>query len=157
MENRKWSTGFDDAQQARRLMSDWNPRRDSGIYHSEKNSSGHWTVWYNHPEVKDRKTIVLDGSRFTDIEGFYKEIDHLFRKNSNREIRHNMSTLNDLLRGGSRVMRFEEPVKLVWKNSTKSMKDLGLKRMSLWAAGESFYEVLLGIIGAHKHIELVLE
>jgi len=150
MDNRKWSTGNEEGGLARRLMSDWNPRGQEG-------HSGHWTVWYNQGEEKEKKIMVLDGSKFSNLEGFYKEVDTLFRKNPDRQIRHNMSTLNDLLRGGSRVMKFEEPIKLVWKNSSKSMMDLGLKAANGWAMGESFFEILVDIMSEHRHIELSLE
>jgi hypothetical protein len=155
MENRKWSSGAEDGHIAKRLMNDWNPR--GGELKNEKDGSGRWTVWYNHGPDLDRKTIVLDGEKFSDLQSFYKEVDFLFRKNPDREIRYNMSTLHDLLRGGSRVMKFQEPIRLVWKNSAKSMRDLGLKKGNLWAVGESFFEVLIGIIREHRHIELSLE
>ncbi len=151
MENRKWSTGNDDVHLAKRLMSDWNPR---GLDTSE---SGRWTVWYKHQEDNERKTIVLDGNKFSNLESFYREIDYLFRKNPDRLIRHNLSTLHDLLRGGSRVMKYEEPINLVWKNSRKSMQDLGLRPMNRWAVGVSFFEILTSIISEHSHIELSLE
>ncbi len=158
MENRKWSTGSEDGHHASRLMSDWDLRNQSEMYKTDTNGAGRWTIWYKpEQELIERKTIVLDGNRFSDLDSFYKEIDLLFRKNPEREIRHNFSTLHDMLRGGSRVLKFREPVKLVWKNSTKSMQDLGLKAVNMWAIGESFFEVLIDIIGEHKHIELVLE
>jgi hypothetical protein len=156
MENRKWSTGAEDGHLAKRLMNDWNPRGGAELYKNDDGLS-RWTVWYNHETDKSRKTIVLDGEKFSDLQSFYKEIDFLFRKNPDREIRHNLSTLNDLLRGGSRVMKFQEPINLIWKNSAKSMKDLGLKSRNTWAVGESFFEILIGMISEHKHIELSLE
>ena len=157
MENRKWSTGSEDGHLASRLMGDWNPRDFAELYRVEKNGAGHWTVWYNNTRDVDRKTITLDGNNFSDLQGFYREIDHLFRRNPDRVIRHNMSTLHDLLRGGSRVMKYGEPIRLVWKNSSKSMKDLGLKSRNLWAVSDSFFEILVDIIMEHHHIELSLE
>jgi RNAse (barnase) inhibitor barstar len=154
MENRKWRTG-EDADLAKRLMSNWNPRIQDGLQRVEKNGSGHWTVWFNHEQ--ERKTLVLDADKFHDMEGFYNEIDELLRRNPEREIRHNLSTLHDLLRGGSRVMKFQEPIRLVWKNSRKSMRDLGLKSTNMWAMSESFFQVLTSIISEHEHIELSLE
>ncbi len=157
MENRKWSSGVDDGQLARRLMNDWNPRLGKSVFKKEDNGGGSWTIWYNQEAEAAKKTIVLDAGRFSDMPSFYKEIDRLFRNNPNREISYNLSTLNDLLRGGSRVVKFREPVKLVWKNSRKSMNDLGLKARNTWAVSESFFDILVDIISQHSHIELSLE
>lgn len=156
MENRKWNAEIEDGSLASRLMGDWITKPRTQVLRDWNNEPGRWTVWYNH-EDENRKTIVIDGNRFSDLEGFYNEIDLLFRNNPGRQISHNLSTLNDLLRGGSKVMKFEEPITLVWKNSEKSSKDLGLRSLNRWAIGESFFEVLVGIIGEHRHIELSLE
>jgi RNAse (barnase) inhibitor barstar len=160
MENRKWRAGAEYGTPVRRLrhVHDWNPRGQDDFYKTSIAESGRWTIWYKHQqEEPERKTIVIDGDKFSSLHGFYQEVDRLFRNNPGRDIRYNLSTLNDLLRGGSKEMKFEEPIRLVWKNSAKSKQDLGLRSTNMWAVGESFFEILTGMIEAHKHIQLSLE
>jgi RNAse (barnase) inhibitor barstar len=158
MENRKWRAGAEYGTPLKRLMHDWNPRGQGDFYKTGNPETGRWTIWYNHQqEQRERKTIVLDSGKFSSLQEFYHEIDRLFRNKRGRDIRYNLSTLNDLLRGGSKKVKFEEPINLVWKNSTKSKKDLGLRSGNMWAVGESFFDILIGIISEHKHIELSLE
>ena len=71
------------------------------------------------------KTFVLDGNNFTDIEGFYNEIDKLLTKNLQWKTGHNLSAFNDLLRGGFGVHEDNEPIKIKWINFDKSKKALG--------------------------------
>ena len=46
------------------------------------------------------KNIVIDGDKFSDLEGFYSEIDKLLTKDLEWKTGHNMNAFNDLLRGG---------------------------------------------------------
>ena len=46
------------------------------------------------------KTFILDGNNFTDMEGFYNEINKLLTKNLHWKTGHNLNAFNDLLRGG---------------------------------------------------------
>ena len=71
------------------------------------------------------KTMVLDGNRFSDLEGFYTEMDLLLTKNLTWKTGHNLDALNDLLRGGFGVHEYEEPITLRWINYNKSKKKLG--------------------------------
>ena len=71
------------------------------------------------------KTFILDGNNFTDIEGFYNEIDKLLTKNLEWKTGHNLNAFNDLLRGGFGVHEYEEPIIIRWINFNKSKKALG--------------------------------
>ena len=66
------------------------------------------------------KTYTIDGDKFTNIEGFYGEIDFvLLTENWGR----NLDAFDDVLRGG-----FGTPgdgFTLIWKNSAKSRLRLG--------------------------------
>ncbi|MBO4749222.1 MAG: barstar family protein, partial [Lachnospiraceae bacterium] len=46
------------------------------------------------------KEITIDGNRFSDIEGFYTEIDRLLTRDLDWKTGHNLNAFNDLLRGG---------------------------------------------------------
>ena len=71
------------------------------------------------------KTFILDGNNFSDMEGFYSEIDKLLTKNLERQTGHNLNAFNDLLRGGFNVHEYNEPITIRWINYGKSKKDLG--------------------------------
>lgn len=71
------------------------------------------------------KTFILDGNNFSDMEGFYDEIDRLLTKDLKWQTGHNLNAFNDLLRGGFGVHEYEEPITIRWVNYAKSKKDLG--------------------------------
>ena len=56
------------------------------------------------------KTFLLDGNNFSDMEGFYDEIDKLLTKNLQWKTGHNLNAFNDLLRGGLVCMNMVNPL-----------------------------------------------
>jgi len=96
------------------------------------------------------KTLIIDGKNFKTLEDFYSEADRVLTKNLEWDTGHNLAAFNDLLRGGFGVHEYEEPIKLIWKNSTKSKFDL-----SKYSENESLYDILISIIKDHKHIEFI--
>jgi RNAse (barnase) inhibitor barstar len=98
----------------------------------------------------EKKTLVIDGTNFESLEDFYSEADKILTKNLGWGTGHNLDAFNDLLRGGFGVHDYEEPIKLIWKNSTKSKVDLNERR-----EGETLYDILVSIIRDHEHIEFV--
>ena len=73
------------------------------------------------------KTFILDGNNFTDMEGFYNEINKLLTKNLHWKTGHNLNAFNDLLRGGFGVHEYNEPITIRWINFDKSKEALGDK------------------------------
>ena len=71
------------------------------------------------------KTFILDGNNFSNMEGFYHEIDKLLTKNLQWKTGHNLNAFNDLLCGGFNVHEYNEPITIRWINYGKSKKDLG--------------------------------
>ncbi|MBR3764099.1 MAG: barstar family protein [Clostridia bacterium] len=71
------------------------------------------------------RTMVLDGNNFSDMEGFYNEMECLLTKNLSWRTGHNLDALNDLLRGGFGVHEYEEPITIRWINYKESKKNLG--------------------------------
>ena len=71
------------------------------------------------------REFIIDGMKFDDIEGFYREIDNLFTKGLDWQTGHNLDAFNDILRGGFGVHEYGEPIKIIWKNFAKSSKDFG--------------------------------
>ena len=71
------------------------------------------------------KNIVIDGNKFSDLEGFYNEIDKLLTKDLVWKTGHNMDAFNDLLRGGFGVHEYGESLHIKWIHFAKSRQELG--------------------------------
>ena len=93
-----------------------------------------------------------------------------------------MDAFDDVLRGGFGVHEYDEPIRLIWLNSNKSREDLGWKETVKYVKtklktchpsniesvkkdlacaerheGKTLFEIIVGIIQRHEHIELTLE
>lgn len=97
--------------------------------------------------------LTIDGSNFSDMEGFYNEMDRVLTKDIDWQTGRNLNALNDLLRGGFGVHDYEEGFTLIWENSTKSQIDF---QGSFSGDTASMFEKLVAIIHDHQHIELIL-
>lgn len=71
------------------------------------------------------KNIVIDGKKFSDLEGFYTEIDRLLTKDLDWKTGHNLDAFSDLLRGGFGVHEYGEALHIKWTHFAKSRQDLG--------------------------------
>ena len=71
------------------------------------------------------KKIIIEGNNFSDLEGFYCEIDKLLTKDLTWKTGRNFDAFNDLLRGGFGIHELYEPLIIKWNNYEKSKKDLG--------------------------------
>lgn len=71
------------------------------------------------------KNIVIDGEKFSDLEGFYTEIDRLLTKDLEWQTGHNLDAFNDLLRGGFGVHELGEEIIIKWINYKQSKENLG--------------------------------
>lgn len=91
----------------------------------------------------EQKTAIIDGDNFSDLETFYDEVDRVLTKDINVKTGHNLDAFNDILCGDFGVFSYNETLKLIWKNFTKSRKNLG----------DELISVLTGIIRKHDHIE----
>lgn len=103
-------------------------------------------------KIFDIITVTINGSNFATKEGFFVEVDNVFTKNLEWQTGHNLNALYDLLRGGFGVHEYEEPIKVIWKNSEKSKKDL-----SEIIDGQTFYQIIVEIIKDHAHVEFIEE
>ena len=126
----------------------------------------------------NKQTIIINGNNFSDLESFYDEIDRVLTKDLDWDTGHNLDAFNDLLRGGFEVHEHEEPIKLTWKNISKSKSDLGLETTKKWYErkisenktenlqffkdklkdltennGQTLFDIILEIISEHEHIE----
>ncbi len=71
------------------------------------------------------KILTIDGNNFSDLNGFYDEIDKILTKDLDWKTGHNLDAYNDLLRGGFGVHEYGEPIVLRWLNYEKSKCELG--------------------------------
>ncbi len=97
-----------------------------------------------------KKILIIDGKNFETLDEFYSEADKVFTKDLTWDTGHNLDAFNDLLRGGFGVHDYEEPIKLIWRNSTKSKHNL-IER----SENKTLYAILVSIIKDHEHIEFV--
>lgn len=99
-----------------------------------------------------RKTIIIDGEKISSAATFYEEVESKLTKNLDWQIGRNLNAFNDILRGGFGIHDYEEPITLIWLNSSKSRRDLREKYN-----GEAFFEAIVRIIISHDHIEFKLK
>ncbi len=100
------------------------------------------------------KVFVLDGNKFDTIEGFYDEVERVLTKDLNWKTGRNLNAFNDVLWGGFGAFEYEEPIDIIWENSTKSKSDLGYPANK--RKGQTVFEIIIEIIKDHKHINLTL-
>ncbi|MBK9183979.1 MAG: barstar family protein [Ignavibacteria bacterium] len=126
-------------------------------------------------------TITIEGINFSDLEGFYNEIDRVLTKDLDWQTGHNLDALFDLLRGGFGVHDYEEPIAIIWTHSEKSGQDLGwdatvrylqaklttchptaidsLKadlELARQNQGKTLFERIVEIMKEHEHIDVTL-
>lgn len=71
-----------------------------------------------------RLELIIDGSHFSDMEGFYDEVIKVFTRDADGMGR-NLNAFNDMLRGGFGVFEYGTPITVKWLNADKSRNDLG--------------------------------
>ncbi len=71
------------------------------------------------------KSAIIDGNTFSDLSGFYDEVERKLTHGLDWSIGRNLNAFNDVLRGGFGVHDYAEPLDLTWLNSEKSRLDLG--------------------------------
>jgi len=116
---------------------------------------------------------VINGSHFSNLEGFYKVISELFMKDEGWQVG-TLDGFDDLLYGID--------TDITWKNSQKSKQDLGLEATKVFyenkirqgkpfnieliqqklddlteGNGQTLFEILIEIIASHKNITLILD
>ena len=120
-----------------------------------------------------KKMTVINGSHFSNLEGFYKEISQLFMQDENWKVG-TLDGFDDILYGIDS--------NITWKNSRKSKEDLGFELTKEFyenkirqgkpfnikliqqkldelidGNGKTLFEILIEIIETHKTITLILD
>ncbi|KKC37265.1 ribonuclease inhibitor [Devosia epidermidihirudinis] len=126
------------------------------------------------------KTITIDGGAIDDIGSFYAEINRVFMVGVDWQLGESLDAFNDLLYGGFGAIEGNEAIDLVWTEFERSRDRLGrdVTRRFLSAKlshpdrfdtarierdlaaldageGQTYFEILLEIIGDHPNITLI--
>ncbi|WP_220466311.1 barstar family protein [Dyadobacter psychrotolerans] len=129
-----------------------------------------------------KKQIKINGNNFSDLTGFYQEINRLFMHGMDWEMGHSLDALNDILYGGFGVYDPGETVTVIWQNTSKSRADLGREEtrknyemkikkgypynVKLFEEklleiengnGQTLFDIITEIFRDHKNIDLSLE
>ena len=75
----------------------------------------------------ERYEYVINGDDFNSLDGFYKIVDKTFSYPEFGCPCSGLDALVDFLRGGFQHHKYGQPIKITWKKSKKSKKDLGSK------------------------------
>jgi RNAse (barnase) inhibitor barstar len=128
------------------------------------------------------KTFVIDGNRFADIAGFYRELNRLFMAAEDWQLGESLDAFDDLLYGGFGEAAGESTITIRWCRFEKSRIDLGLDATRAYylkklqqphryqvetarrnlqelesGTGKTYFELLLQIIAEHPNVTLVPE
>ena len=129
----------------------------------------------------NKKTIIINAGNFSDLAGFYEEMNKLFMKDSDWKMGQSLDALNDILYGGFGVYNPGEQVVVLWNGFSKSKKDLGTEatiqhyqmkiekgypyNVNLFQEklleiktgdGPTLFDIIIEIFSDHKNIELKL-
>lgn len=120
-----------------------------------------------------KKMTVINGSHFSNIDGFYEEVSRFFMKDEDWNVA-TLDGFDDILYGVD--------TDITWKNSQKSRDDLGFKVTKefyqnkirtgkpfnvkliqqklddlIEGEGQTLFEILIEIMESHKNIRLILD
>ena len=98
--------------------------------------------------------IEINGHNFSNIDGFYDEIEDKFTRNLEFKTGRNLDAFNDILSGGFGVFDVEDTIDLIWLGSNKSKLDLNKKHNS---KGKTDFDIIIEIIKDNKHVKLFLK
>jgi len=119
----------------------------------------------NTQTLTQNKTLSINGQNFSDLNGFYTEMESVMTKNLEWKPIRNLHGLHDLLSGGFGALSYKEPFTLIWVNSEISQSALDFPSTIKFTDDltshtkhktQALFNVLVDIIKSHPHIELVL-
>jgi len=127
------------------------------------------------------KILTIVGININDIPSLYAEINRVFMTDEDWRLGESLDALNDLLYGGYGAIRGREPIQIIWQDSAASRSALGVEATRAFLAeklrsperfnkdlisyqlealergtGPTYFEIILGIVGDHSNIELVM-
>ncbi|MEZ5043285.1 MAG: barstar family protein [Saprospiraceae bacterium] len=128
------------------------------------------------------KKLEIDGGRFSNLKGFYDEIERGLTSGLDWKIGRNLDAFDDVLEGGFGMHDYGEDAELIWMNSERSKLKLGYEetvkylqdklgkchptakrevRQELELAkngtGKTLFEIIVEIIKEHNHIKFIMK
>ena len=76
-----------------------------------------------------REVFTIDGRRFSNMAGFYDEVERVFTFGLDWKIGRNLNAFNDILRGGFGRHEHGQPIHIQWLAYEKSVRNLGKETM----------------------------
>ena len=76
-----------------------------------------------------RQVFTIDGRKFSNMKGFYQEVEAVFTDGLGWHLGDNLDAFNDVLRGGFGRHEYGEPIHIRWISYDKSIRDLGKEKM----------------------------
>ena len=76
-----------------------------------------------------REVFTIDGRRFSNMAGFYREAEWVFTCGLDWKIGRNLNAFNDILRGGLGRHGYGQPIHIKWLAYEKSVRNLGKETM----------------------------
>ena len=76
-----------------------------------------------------RGVFTIDGRRFSNMAGFYDEVERVFTFGLDWKMGRNLNAFNDILRGGFGRHECGQPIHIRWLAYEKSFRDLGKENM----------------------------
>ena len=77
-----------------------------------------------------REVFTIDGRRFSNMAGFYDEVERVFTFGLDRKICQNLNAFNDILRGGFGRHEYGQPIHIQWLAYEKSVRNLGTELLA---------------------------
>ena len=81
-------------------------------------------------EAIARQVFTIDGRKFSNIKGFYQEVEAVFTDGLGWHIGDNLDAFNDVLRGGFGRHEYGGPIHIRWISYDKSIRNLGREIMA---------------------------
>ena len=78
-----------------------------------------------------REVFTIDGRRFSNMAGFYDEVERVFTFGLDWKIGRNLNAFNDILRGSFGRHEYVQPIHIKWLAYEKSVHDLGKETMDI--------------------------
>ena len=125
--------------------------------------------------------ITIDGTAIHDIASFYEEINRVFMADEDWKVGRSLDAFSDLLYGGFGALKGNKPVDLIWLDLEKSRDALGYQATKVYyeekltpdspfnkslfqekltalenGFGETYFDILTGIIAKRENIQLVV-
>ena len=77
-----------------------------------------------------RQVFTIDGRKFSNMKGFYQEVETVFTDDLGWHIGDSLDAFNDVLRGGFGRHEYGVPIHIRWISYDKSIRNLGQETMA---------------------------